>query len=132
MLCLQYAAQMLSGKPCTLESLEHFSFDEYLRWRLEGLPSPEDIQEMGGIFRRILDVGYMDVLERDNGDDATALERCHSQGWIQSDMVVQSDMMNPSPNAIRYSFPSPFHRSYVLWYLHPTTLGFQLVADVIS
>ncbi len=120
---------MRSGEFCTLAALGTLSYTDLirrLRGHLRGLPKTENVQHMAGIFRRLLREGYVEIPETFKDDDAALLATCHSKGWIQSDLLPSQNMDN-TPDTIRFSFPSPLHRSFISWFIDPITV--ELAAD---
>jgi hypothetical protein len=78
-----------------------------------GLPSDQDIQDNADVFRRILENGTLAPDRK--GQLKEALERCHSRGWIQSE--IADDFYE----RIHYIFPSPLHIAYMSWYRPPSS-----------
>ncbi len=111
---------MCSGKPFSLNDYNttYPSFTPLAEHLKEvgigrGLPSDQDIQDNADVFRRMLENGTL--TSNQEGQLKEALERCHSRGWIHSEMA--DDLYEH----IRYSFPSPLHIAYMSWYLLPSS-----------
>ena len=107
---------MPPGLPSTREQLDDLALNEFaqfFRSRFQGIPTQENVDEMRGVFQRMLSTGELHILLDDDDDDATALARCHSQGWIYSDIVLEDH----GRDFTRYCFPSPLHRLYICYLL---------------
>lgn len=72
------------------------------------LPPNTSIQEHAATFRQLVEEKHVDIPE---SESESPFKVCHKKGWVHA---------TEFGGVSRYSFPSPLHRAYVSWLLHPT------------